>query len=361
MATTFADERANEDESSRDRLNLANSAFQVLFDVIILALPIPVIIKTKFKRRDRGNQSAHAYFQNGIANVILTVGLLIIYALSFLSLAATIVRLYMVFKYDQAENLLDGGVARLDYSCWTVVEIVTAIICANLPATSSLIRHCNRNRIKATRAYKVTSRFSNKLIVLQGRMYSIITTSTIRNERKNKSSNSDNNIDSLSQSDMLEKGSHDTLTNGYWKKVFDLTRKTHVDDSMTNSNTTTTTNNTNTSSSMNTSYYSSENSDVFSSNKSKKSNKSNKYSKKNQAPRPRPSKSAKHIPIFVSSSNAGSSTVTTTTTSGGTGGAAAVPAKNETSWLEPKTEICNDDDDVDDDDENPVNGNRLRR
>ena len=46
-------EAANADEANRDHLNLANSAFQLLFDVIILALPVPVIIKTKFKKRDR--------------------------------------------------------------------------------------------------------------------------------------------------------------------------------------------------------------------------------------------------------------------------------------------------------------------
>ena len=58
LATRFPGDQANQDESRRDHLNLANSAFQVLFDVIILALPIPIIVKTKFKRRDRGNQYA---------------------------------------------------------------------------------------------------------------------------------------------------------------------------------------------------------------------------------------------------------------------------------------------------------------
>ena len=254
------------------------------------------------------------------------MGLIIIYILSFLSLTATIVRLYMVFIYNRAENLLDGGVARLDYSCWTVVEIMTAIICANLPATSSLIRHCSRSRIKATRAYQATSNFSNKWTVLQGHMISII-----RTERKSKNSN---NNDSLSQSDMMEKGSNDTSKGS--TNFFDSPRRGYVDGIANNSSSTT-------------SYYASENSDLY-----KHSDKSKKY-KKNQALRT--AKSAKHIPITVNS-NAGSSTITTTTSSGG-GGGGLVPAKNETSWLEPKTEIHNDEHD-DDPDYDDYHG-RLRR
>ena len=36
------------------RIQIANSGFQVFFDLAILALPIPVILKIRLRRKDRG-------------------------------------------------------------------------------------------------------------------------------------------------------------------------------------------------------------------------------------------------------------------------------------------------------------------
>ena len=45
----------------------------------------------------------------------------------------------------EAKDYVDLMARRLDYTYWAIVEISTAIMCANLPAMSSLIRHINRS------------------------------------------------------------------------------------------------------------------------------------------------------------------------------------------------------------------------
>lgn len=75
---------------------------------------------------------------------------MIIYFLSFLSLAATIVRLVKVVQYAQRVDQWDAIVLRFDYTYFAVIEIMTAILCANLPTMSSLLRHISSS--KATRS-----------------------------------------------------------------------------------------------------------------------------------------------------------------------------------------------------------------
>ena len=55
-ASQYFDEnmKAPKDRYEDDKLQPINSGFQVLFDVIILAIPAKVIWRTKFNRRDKG-------------------------------------------------------------------------------------------------------------------------------------------------------------------------------------------------------------------------------------------------------------------------------------------------------------------
>ena len=76
---------------------------------------------------------------------------MVIYALSFLSLAATITRLVKVAQFVQSTDVVDQMVRRLDYTYWAIIEIMTAIMCANLPAMPSLVRHVSRGPFKAFR------------------------------------------------------------------------------------------------------------------------------------------------------------------------------------------------------------------
>ena len=47
--------------------------------------------------------------------------------------------------------MVDHMKKRIDYTYWAIIEIMTAIMCANLPAMPSFIRHANRKSFKAVR------------------------------------------------------------------------------------------------------------------------------------------------------------------------------------------------------------------
>ena len=286
------------------------------------------------------------------------MGLIIIYALSFLSLAATIVRLYMVVVYNSAEGILHGGIARLDYICWTNVEMTTAITCANLPAMSSLIRQFSRKRIKNSQAYKTTvgklpSNFSSRWNLLHGQMLSVVRTGRKKD-------------DSSLQQDMLEKGSNgavvasasnsasksngDSNSDGFTGGYYSPTSPKKGEEEGAYSNYTTST------------AASSAAPGTTDINHSASSASGN-------------ARSAKHMPIAefrrehpegIAYASATTTTTITTTAAAGAAGAAVASAtsrdrgggggngttkegikKNDTSWLEPKTEIYNDDDDYD--------------
>lgn len=55
-------------------------------------------------------------------------------------MAATIVRLVFVVKFDKKIYDVSNIAERMDYSYWAMLEITTAIICANLPALPALYR-----------------------------------------------------------------------------------------------------------------------------------------------------------------------------------------------------------------------------
>ena len=75
-----------------------------------------------------------------LTDVRLQAGLVFIYLLSFFSLAATVVRLLFVVRFSNKINDVTNIKERIEYSYWAMLEITTAIICANLPALPALYR-----------------------------------------------------------------------------------------------------------------------------------------------------------------------------------------------------------------------------
>ena len=59
--------------------------------------------------------------------------------ISFVSLAATVTRLTKVVEYA-AETIFTAIEVRAQYVYWSVIEIMTVIMCANLPASPSFYR-----------------------------------------------------------------------------------------------------------------------------------------------------------------------------------------------------------------------------
>ena len=69
-----------------------------------------------------------------------TVGLIVVYLLSFSSLAATTTRLVYVSQFQPGPSNIELMKRRLDYALWAVIELMTVIMSANLPAMAALIR-----------------------------------------------------------------------------------------------------------------------------------------------------------------------------------------------------------------------------
>lgn len=76
-----------------------------------------------------------------LTRILNAVGLVTIYLLSFFSLAATIARLVSVIKISESvtRNATVLMQQRIIYSLWVTVEIMTVVICANLPTMPALL------------------------------------------------------------------------------------------------------------------------------------------------------------------------------------------------------------------------------
>ena len=70
--------------------------------------------------------------------------MLVVYAIGFISLGATITRLVQattLYFYGSSEVFLEARATYVMYSVWNALEVNTAIVCANLPAFVPLIRN----------------------------------------------------------------------------------------------------------------------------------------------------------------------------------------------------------------------------
>ena len=86
---------------------------------------------------------------------------MILYAISFLSLASTIVRLVKVAQYEEFKGDSDRLRRSLNYTYWAILELMTIIICANLPAMPSLVKH-SHHRIKVATSVILRTLRGNK-------------------------------------------------------------------------------------------------------------------------------------------------------------------------------------------------------
>lgn len=105
-------------------VQLVNSCFHALFDVIMLILPIVVL-------------------RNMMTSLRIKIGVTMIYLLGLVSLSATLVRLaHSVGQARVAARQI--SVQNSSVSLWTLVEVHTSIICANIPGCFALFR---RNKV----------------------------------------------------------------------------------------------------------------------------------------------------------------------------------------------------------------------
>lgn len=70
------------------------------------------------------------------------------------SLIATIIRLDVVMNFNVDDEDADGDKGRTDHVYWAVIEVMTAITCANFPAMPPLLRCIYRETRNKTSAYR---------------------------------------------------------------------------------------------------------------------------------------------------------------------------------------------------------------
>ena len=93
------------------------------------------------------------------------VGLIVVYCLGFFTLATTLTRLGEGIRYTLLDSLVEKLQDCLAFSVWAIVEANTALICANLPALSALLKwvyRTHRENTKATSAFQPGTYASHK-------------------------------------------------------------------------------------------------------------------------------------------------------------------------------------------------------
>lgn len=133
-------------------LNIVYTSFQLLFDIIILAIPLSYILNMKLRTSKK-------------------VGLFIVYVLSFANVAVTVVRLLESIDNMHADQMSDFSpyqafIARVYYTLWTNLELATAAIVANLPAMYVLWRRFAQRRTRpptGTPPYFVFTSIANQI------------------------------------------------------------------------------------------------------------------------------------------------------------------------------------------------------
>lgn len=78
------------------------------------------------------------------------------------SLVATIIRLKKATNISE-ELRVPGGNQRTTYVYWTIIEVMTAVTCANIPAMSSYFRHISQNTLRRSSKSRISERSSNLL------------------------------------------------------------------------------------------------------------------------------------------------------------------------------------------------------
>lgn len=144
-------------------IQLVNTCFQLVFDLIILAIPLPFLLRMKLRRGKKGKSSSPTLCWHHLTRSfssrwpsipstpadfplsLTTVALLVVYSLSLASFAVTAVRLaqcvdFRVIEHSASLDPFEAFIARVFYLFWTSMEVATVIIVANLPALYALWR-----------------------------------------------------------------------------------------------------------------------------------------------------------------------------------------------------------------------------
>ena len=126
-----------------------------------------------------------------------------VYLLSFLSLGSTIARLVKVTQYTDRGNPLKAMKTRFDILYWTIIEIMTVIVCANLPAMPALLRYFGSSSSPASAA---DVDFTRKPGMLQHWFDALtLTFTTSSNNPTRPSSRLDRNVAEVAQLNLAEK------------------------------------------------------------------------------------------------------------------------------------------------------------
>ncbi|KAL2070658.1 hypothetical protein VTL71DRAFT_13684 [Oculimacula yallundae] len=94
-----------------------NAGFNILTDLIILALPIPVLSSLKLPAKQK-------------------IGLMFVFALGGFVCLVSILRLHSLYVFS---TTTDATYDNANIAIWSNIEVTTGIICASMPATRSLI------------------------------------------------------------------------------------------------------------------------------------------------------------------------------------------------------------------------------
>ncbi|KAI9831612.1 MAG: hypothetical protein M1826_003221 [Phylliscum demangeonii] len=116
-----------------ETLDIVNSSFQAVLDVILLVLPIFLVIRLNTNRKAK-------------------IALVILFSFSILSVAATIVRLSKAVQFSNTNNTIQSILRQPGYGVWTAVELNVAIVCANMPGIWTLVKWLMQGRSLDKRA-----------------------------------------------------------------------------------------------------------------------------------------------------------------------------------------------------------------
>lgn len=150
-------------------LQLGNSIFNLISDVILVALPVPIVLRLQANLRKKGIAHIHSewcvlYWWD------TPVGFAFIFLLGVLGTVATIVHLakavQLVSSYD--ENMLKGALGASDLVFWSQIELNLGAVCANLPLLTDLLKILRQRRNESSDA-TISSRITSRVLDLSGR------------------------------------------------------------------------------------------------------------------------------------------------------------------------------------------------
>ncbi|KAH6723368.1 hypothetical protein BKA61DRAFT_10012 [Leptodontidium sp. MPI-SDFR-AT-0119] len=102
---------------SRKFIWFFNAAFNILTDIIILALPMPVLSSLRLPIKQK-------------------IGLMFVFALGGFVCLVSVLRLHSLYVVSTSDDLTWDNA---DTAIWSNIEVATGIICACMPATKALI------------------------------------------------------------------------------------------------------------------------------------------------------------------------------------------------------------------------------